>query len=200
MELTFQYRSEYDMSLKDRTKLLLAEAIKDLAKSKDLSEIRVSEICRRCNVDRHTFYYHFQDKYDLVAWIYAYMTENSIRQSLGFMGPEESVLSMEMLQQDIVFYQKAFQDASQNPLWKYILEYNIELYEGMLKQSMHVSELSEDIRFSVRYHCYGCLGLSYDWIMQGATSSPKDLVSKMIEHMPPVLKQVVLSYGSEKGE
>lgn len=182
------------MPLKDRTKLLLAETLKELVKSKELSEIRVTEICERCNVERHTFYYHFKDKYDLAAWIYAHMTENSIKASLGFMGLEESVLSMETLQKDFVFYQKAFRDNSQNPLWKYIVEYNTALYEKMLKQSLNVSELSDDIRFSVKYHCYGCIGISYEWIMQGAVVPPREIITKMTENMPRILKAVVLQH------
>ena len=64
--------------IKDHTKWMFAEAILELIKTKDLSNIRVTELCKYCNTDRQTFYYHFKDKYDLVAWIY----QNDLNDSL----------------------------------------------------------------------------------------------------------------------
>ena len=32
--------------------------------------VRVSDLCERCGVERRVFYYHFKDKYDLVAWMF----------------------------------------------------------------------------------------------------------------------------------
>lgn len=37
---------------------------------KEHRKIRVTEIYARAGVERLTFYYHFKDKYDLVAWIF----------------------------------------------------------------------------------------------------------------------------------
>lgn len=50
------------------TKKMLSNALKDAMKSKPLSKITVSEIVGACGVNRKTFYYHFQDIYDLLKW------------------------------------------------------------------------------------------------------------------------------------
>ena len=50
------------------TKKMLSAALKDAMKRKALSKITVSEIVRVCGVNRKTFYYHFQDIYDLLKW------------------------------------------------------------------------------------------------------------------------------------
>ena len=39
-------------------------------RSQSIEKIRVTEIYARAGVERPTFYYHFKDKYDLVAWIF----------------------------------------------------------------------------------------------------------------------------------
>lgn len=54
----------------DRTKLWIAEKMKKIMATKPLDKIRVTEICREAEIERPTFYYHFKDKYDLVAWIF----------------------------------------------------------------------------------------------------------------------------------
>lgn len=53
-----------ELSLK--TKQSLAAALKNTMKSKKLSKITVTELCTVCNVNRKTFYYHFQDVYALL--------------------------------------------------------------------------------------------------------------------------------------
>ncbi|MCD7768831.1 MAG: TetR/AcrR family transcriptional regulator C-terminal domain-containing protein [Oscillospiraceae bacterium] len=53
-----------------RTKKALAEALKRAMRKKPFSKITVSEIIADCGVNRKTFYYHFQDIYDLLKWVF----------------------------------------------------------------------------------------------------------------------------------
>lgn len=48
---------------------MFANAIQELMKTKTLSEVRVKKICDMCGVNRHAFYNHFQDKFDLLGCI-----------------------------------------------------------------------------------------------------------------------------------
>lgn len=52
------------------TKKALADTLKELMTHKPFSKITVSEIIRECNVNRKTFYYHFEDIYSLLKWIF----------------------------------------------------------------------------------------------------------------------------------
>lgn len=51
-----------------RTKQMLADALKAAMKTKKLSKVTVSELISACNINRKTFYYHFQDIYALLKW------------------------------------------------------------------------------------------------------------------------------------
>lgn len=51
------------------TKKALAASLKGFMERKPLSKITVSEIITDCGVNRKTFYYHFNDIYDLLKWI-----------------------------------------------------------------------------------------------------------------------------------
>lgn len=51
-----------------RTKEAFAQALKQSVRKKPLSKVTVSELVQACGVNRKTFYYHFQDLYDLLAW------------------------------------------------------------------------------------------------------------------------------------
>jgi hypothetical protein len=45
-------------------------ALKDMMLSTPLSEINVTVLCEKCGCHRQTFYYHYQDIYDLLAAIF----------------------------------------------------------------------------------------------------------------------------------
>lgn len=51
-----------------RTKTALSHALKELLEHKPFSKITVSELIKQCNVNRKTFYYHFEDIYGLLKW------------------------------------------------------------------------------------------------------------------------------------
>lgn len=56
----------------EKTKLLIANSLRKLMRKKSLDKIKIREIVEDCGVNRQTFYYHFQDIYALVEWIYTY--------------------------------------------------------------------------------------------------------------------------------
>lgn len=51
------------------TKKAIASSLKKLMEKKPLSKITVSEIVADCNINRKTFYYHFEDIRALLKWI-----------------------------------------------------------------------------------------------------------------------------------
>lgn len=57
----------YDISM--HTKKALAKALKNAMQKKPFQKITVSELIQECDVNRKTFYYHFQDIYDLLKWM-----------------------------------------------------------------------------------------------------------------------------------
>lgn len=56
-----------DISL--NTKQTLVASLKKFMETKPLSKITISEICSDCGMNRKTFYYHFEDIYDMLQWM-----------------------------------------------------------------------------------------------------------------------------------
>ena len=48
------------------TKHALAAALKTLMADRPFAKISVGDICEACGMSRKSFYYHFQDKYELL--------------------------------------------------------------------------------------------------------------------------------------
>ena len=52
------------------TKRALSASLKALLSQRCLDNITVKDIVEDCEVNRQTFYYHFQDIYDLLRWTF----------------------------------------------------------------------------------------------------------------------------------
>lgn len=64
------------------TKELLAESFLELAQKTSIDKITITEITNNCQMSQPTFYNHFQDKYDLIAWVYT-ENVNRIMENIG---------------------------------------------------------------------------------------------------------------------
>ncbi|WP_300415226.1 TetR family transcriptional regulator [uncultured Oscillibacter sp.] len=52
----------------NRTRRELSAALRELLREEPLDQLRVRELTERCGLRRQSFYYHFKDVYDLLAW------------------------------------------------------------------------------------------------------------------------------------
>jgi AcrR family transcriptional regulator len=76
-----------------RTRKLLMQAFKMLQQRKSISSISVQDIAEEADVNRATFYAHFQDKYDFLdSWV-----REEFQQVLASKLPARSTLSMSNL-------------------------------------------------------------------------------------------------------
>ena len=57
-------RNELSLHRKEQ----MAASLKKLMTRKNLGRITIQELADDCGINRYTFYYHFQDIYDLLAW------------------------------------------------------------------------------------------------------------------------------------
>lgn len=58
------------MATANRTKKAYADALKQLLPFTPIEKIYVAQLCEICGLHRKSFYYHFQDKYDLLNWTF----------------------------------------------------------------------------------------------------------------------------------
>ena len=65
--------------ISNQTRAQLASALGKLIKKKPIDKISIREITDACDFPRSTFYYHYEDIYDLAAWIMAEKTVEAMR-------------------------------------------------------------------------------------------------------------------------
>ena len=76
---TYLVSKKGDVVMKRKTtKEILAESLREIAENKSVDKITIQEIVDNCEYSPATFYRHFKDKYDLIAWDYVHQTDEII--------------------------------------------------------------------------------------------------------------------------
>lgn len=52
----------------NETKNLIAQTLYEMIKRKGLDKITVTDLVEECHISRQTFYYHFQDLFEVIEW------------------------------------------------------------------------------------------------------------------------------------
>ena len=113
----------------ERTKIWIANTVKKLLVQKPIEKIHVTDICRAAEIERPTFYYHFRDKYELMAWIFFEAARDN-----DILDVNSLAKSMNEMRNNYVYFKRAYEDNSQNPMWAYIHEYFVEQYSDLAKE------------------------------------------------------------------
>lgn len=163
----------------ERTKIWIADNMKKLMAVKPIDKIRVTEICELAEITKPTFYYHFRDKYDLVAWIFFYSHFN-----VDVLSLESAAQSMNQVRSDFIFYKRAFEDSSQNALWQYMVNYFTDRYEQEAKRILDADVLDAETHFSIRLYCHGAVGMTREWLLTDNITQAETIVRMMFASMP----------------
>ena len=183
--------------MKDRTKKVFADEMKLMLDEMPLEKIRVNELCRRCGERRQVFYYHFQDKYALVAWIYD--QEYDETEALSAVHDYRSlvVCMLEQLQEHREFYKKVFADKSQNSIEWYIFQKNLADATGVAKRHLGVQELSNEQLHAIMFHSLGSVGTAIKWLQGYLQATPAELGKWQYETMPRFLRDAFEAHVTE---
>lgn len=169
----------------NRTKLWIAETMKKLMVKKPINKIRVTEICRLAEIERPTFYYHFKDKYDLVAWIFFHSAMDT-----DIISVESATQAMKQMRSEFIFFKRAYEDNSQNPLWSYMLEYFADRYEREAMRALGTDALDAQTKYSIRLYCYGTVGMTREWLLEDNITPAETVVEMMFASMPEGLRKI----------
>ncbi len=172
---------------KDRTKRLFAAELEAMLKEMPLSKVRVNALCERCGAQRQAFYYHFRDKYDLVAWIF----EQDFRagaEDAGCTGyREQTAAALARMWERRDFYRTAFADKSQNSIERHIQDFDVAMSSRFVLRHSGAKQLSAQRLFDIKSHSYGSIGCTVEWLRGELDTTPEKLAAWECERMPAFL-------------
>lgn len=169
------------------TKLALANSLKKLLQKKFLDDITVKEIVEDCEVNRQTFYYHFQDIYDLLRWYLSHETELALADAKDW---REGLLSaFRYVQENHVSVYHVYRSSGRDhmdcqffALSRALVIKLLALYAGDLP----LTEADED--FLTDFYMYALSGTLVRWISDDMREDPQVLVSRLERILEPEIR------------
>lgn len=183
------------MSNENITKQAFMQALLTLTEKHDFSQITVSMLARQVGMHRQSFYYHFQDKYDLLAYTYQTISFHYIDSGLvtltNWLTQVEKMLTS-IAEHKLFYLNTAASD--QNTLLLTFSRVVQGRLQDMLSELDPEHRLSEyDRQFYTEFFGYGCGGVLIDWIAGDFATPPQAIAQKLsklvadLKHYSPYL-------------
>lgn len=178
------------MITRQTTKEILAASIMELAKRKSVDKITVKEIVGNCNLTSPTFYHHFQDKYQLLAWIYNRKLEALFTSESGIVSWHQMLMAVcSPLQDNRAFYSNVLKNTAGQTSFRYRTnDYAIALLVKCLQECNGGKKLPADILFFLRFYMRACSEMINDWFLEGEKISLEELTALLDAAMPEPLE------------
>ena len=165
-----------------KTKKKLAGALKELMKNTTFDKITVSDITEKCNVHRQTFYYHFQDRYELLDWIFLKEIIEPFTEDVDSDNIQQKFYNLfETMASNKKFYQNAMKTNSDD-LTKYISKVAsdqlISIFRNISNENGVTVDEDEDILLA-EFFSYGICGVVMNWAIRGMKETPKAMTEKI---------------------
>ena len=97
---------------------------------------------------------------------------------------------MNRMRNDFIFYKRAYENTSQNPLWQYMLEYFDSRYCLEAMRLLKTDSLDTQTKYSIRLYCYGAVGMTREWLLTDNITPAETAVEMMFQSMPERLRNI----------
>lgn len=166
------------------TKRALEDSLKRLLLQKPLTKITIADLTEDCGVSRMTFYYHFQDIYDLVEWACeedaGRALANNKTADTWQAGLENIMLAM---RDNKPFIMNVYHCVSAERIQRFLRPVTFDLIEGVVEEHAAGKSISQsDKDFLSRFFAHAFIGIMLDWIAAGMTEGPGKIVDAFLEY------------------
>jgi len=155
-----------------------ATSFMKMLKSKPLENITVTDIVNDCKVSRQAFYYHFDDIYGIVGWIYAQEAEKALSNNynldtwqIGYC----NLLNWLRENRAVVIHTHVSvrRDYVENFMNRVLFNYILRVVEEQ-KDALNVKKSQKE--FIARFLTMAFNAVAIDWINTGMKEDPEELV------------------------
>ncbi len=185
------------------TKLQMAEALKNLIKDRPFSKITVQDIVTECNINRNTFYYHFENNYDLLCFTYEQEVQNivdsfhkanaTIPQALDFV--------LDYIDKNIPLCKCAYESLGEQQL-KIIFEKDLMIFVRATIDyyaAKNSVKFSEDLKSFAGYSYSNLLSTQIIWYIRHSIDLDKEIFRECLQTFFTASLKAVLEEAAKKG-
>lgn len=166
------------------TKQALSFALKELMSTQPLDKIRVNHVTEQARVSRNTFYYHFSDINELLAWTYDNEVVNGLGRFQGINTWQEGLLQvLDYTEMNKSFCLNTFQSLSRDRLEHFLYESTCNMLRTIMSENPKMAHLKQEtLDEIVDFYGRAIVAQIIHWLVINLREEKQDLVNR-IERM-----------------
>ena len=169
------------MAQKKSTKETLADALRKMMTVKPIDKITVKDIVDICNVNRQTFYYHFDDVYVLLEWIFEMDCNRVFPSNVTYENwSNDMVKYFEYLETNAPFTLNVYNSNSRIYMLRYLrgqMETCIRSFAEIVSEGHSIDR--QDYEFVIEFYADLAIGYISQWMDRGM-QLPKEVTTDRI--------------------
>ena len=159
-------------------KYAFAASMLKMLEKKTLDHITVTDIVKDCGATRQAFYYHFEDVYALLRWIYRTEITSMMEKYQEISTWQEGYLQiLQWIERNDRLAINTLKSINRDVLESFLQDsLNPSIRQVVAQQAADLRVKEEDKAFIARFYTLSLVALSLDWLQRGMQESPETLV------------------------
>ena len=165
----------------DYTKRALALSLKNLMAEKPLDKVSIREITEGCGMKRQNFYYHFEDIYALVKWMFYEEVVTPLRRHEGPLFWQDGLLQLfRYLQENKAVCQNALRSLGRSFMKDVFMNEIISMVHHVAHQlagPFAWPEKERELEMLTQYYSLALAGVMEAWVLDELAYTPEELIA-----------------------
>jgi probable dihydroxyacetone kinase regulator len=161
-----------------QTKHRMAQALKKQMAKKPMDHITVKEIITDCDISRPTFYYHFDDIYDLMKWMFETEMIALLKKSDTTATWDEGILLfMNYIKENQAVCLCAYKSIGQDVLKRMFYDSTrniVKHFVDTLNQTIHAKDVY--VAFIIDFYTQALASCLLTWLKGGLKETPTEMI------------------------
>ena len=181
------------MEQEANTKKIIALAFQELTNEKTIEKISITDIMKKAGFRRQTFYDYFDDRYDLVTWIFYLELCESIYPIKTWENWEDILDHLlTYLESNKIYYKKIFLNIKLDSFKQYFIYSIKNLVNELTNDYFKDQTLSQDgkqlIQTATDFYSYGLSESLYHWVLENCEPSSQNYHAMLVKLVKYQLK------------
>ena len=182
------------------TKEALGAALKKMMAVKPIDKITVKDLVEICGVNRQTFYYHFDDVYDLLEWVFEADAEKNLPKEVKYeRWREDASMFFKYLIRNSDFALNIYNSPNRTYMlrfYKQKLQDCIRSFAEIASEGMNIDR--QDFEFVVQFYAKLAIGFVSQWMDMGM-KFPKEITrERMLRVMDQSVENILKRFYTDK--
>lgn len=178
------------------TKRVLADSLKKAMRCKPFSKITVSEIINDCGVNRKTFYYHFEDIYALLKWMFDEEAVEVVKNFDLLMHYEEAIrFVMNYVDENDYIISCAYDSIGRDEMKRFFYADFVGVVTAVIDEAQKKLKIKSDSDFrayAAKFYTEAIAGMLLDWVKEKDKSDREKVIGYLTALIEAALQSMSL--------